>query len=281
MATVLNSVLNQSLEDIIQRVSQYTGIKFRETHKAGVLRYVEKRIEELGISLQEYVEILKNDSKEVLFLINASTVSETYFFREEIQFNLFKKLAAKKNFVNIWSAACANGEEIYSLKLICDSMHVQGNFFASDINTDVMEILKKGEYSKNQAVRNIDGVAFHGLLNPYLQKDRFILSEEIKKSVETARINLIDFESYESLNKKRFDFIFLRNVFIYFSLEQRYRILNYMAENYLLDDGYIFVSLSETAQLEEKCLCSDLEKICIDNVFVFHKKIQKAEVKYE
>lgn len=281
MATIKDQEAEKILDNIFSIISEKTGIKFRETHRLGILRYIEKRIEELKISFEEYLQLIKNNDQEILALINASTVNETYFFREENQFELVKKIISPKNKVDVWSAACSSGEEIYSLKLLCDSVKKDSSFFASDINTDKLQILKNGTYNKKQTTREIDGKAFHNLLTPYLSDEKICFPPAIKNSITSQRINLVDVESYKIIGEKKFDIVFLRNVFIYFSLEQRYKILNNIAKNYLKDDGYIFVSLSETAQLEEKNLQFNLEKICINNVFVFHKKTPKAEVNHD
>lgn len=282
MINKTNPSTEKLFNTIISMISDKTGNNFRETHKIGIVRYIEKRINELNLSFDDYILLIQKDDNEFLCLINASTVNETYFFREEKQFVLLKELISKKEEVSIWSAACSSGEEIYSIKLLCDSMNVKSSLFASDINTDKLNLLKEGKYNKKQSIRDIDGKSFHELLNPYLQDDLIQFSPEIINSFEIGRINLIDFENFEVLEEKKFDVIFLRNVFIYFSLEERYKILDFIAEKYLMEDGYIFVSMSETALLEEKYLLPNLEKICIDNVFLFHKKkTQESEVKYE
>lgn len=278
---IQNPITEKLLDDIISLISETSGMRFRETHKSGILRFLQKRTDELNLSYEEYIELLKTNEQENFTLINASTVNETYFFREENQFELVKKLIEKREKVSFWSAACSSGEEIYSLKLLCDSININADFFASDINTDKLEILKQGLYSYKHTTREIDGKKFHKLLESYKVDDAIQFPETIINKIESNRINLADLNSYKVLDGRKFDFIFLRNVFIYFSIDTRYKILNHIANNFLLDDGYIFVSLSETAQLEEKNLISDMEKISIDNIFVFHKKkTQEIEVNH-
>lgn len=281
MIVVQNFITEKILDDILSFITESSGIRFRETHKSGIIRFLENRISELKISYEEYLELLKKNKQELYYLINASTVNETYFFREEIQFDLVKKLLEEKEKISLWSAACSSGEEVYSLKLLCDLLGIDANFFASDINTDKLKALKQGIYNVKQTVREIDGKKFHKLLESYLVDGIIKFPEKIINAIESERINLKDLNSYSILNGRKFDFIFLRNVFIYFSTDVRYKILNFIADNFLVEDGYIFVSLSEIAQLEEKFLSSDLEKICIDNVFVFHKKkTQEIEVNH-
>lgn len=283
MMTGQNSASEKIFNEIVLMLSKKTGCTFRETHKNGILRYIEKRIVELKISIEEYGKIIRNElsETELTSLVNASTVNETYFFREEGQFDFLKKiLSSRKNF-SFWSAACSSGEEIYSVKLLCDFMKVDSQLFASDINTEKLKFLKDGIYNSKQSTREIDGKKYHDLLKPYLKGEEFSFPSDIKNSIGSAKINLVDFDSYGALGERKFDVVFLRNVFIYLPLEERYRILKFIAKNHLKADGYIFVSLSETAQIEEKCILPDLEKICEENVFVFHKKSEEKEVQYE
>lgn len=259
------------LNQIISYVSEKIGINFRDTHKNAVLRFIEKRADDLGFSYADYLLHAKENGQELCTLINAATVNETYFFREEKQFDLLKKLISEKNKIDVWSAACSSGEEIYSIKLLCDSLNVKADFFASDINTESLDTLKKGLYGKRKSVREIDGKNYHKLLSPYLAEEKIVFPSVIRDFIECSRINLIDFKDYNVLVGRRFDFIFIRNVFIYFSAEKKYQILNYIAENHLKKGGYIFVSLSEIAQFEDRYLAANLEKICQDDIFIFHK----------
>lgn len=277
--TPAEKIMNQ----IVSFVSEKIGINFRDTHKNAVLRFIEKRAEELGFSYEVYLSYAKDDSQELCTLINAATVNETYFFREERQFDIFKKLISEKKDVSVWSAACSSGEEIYSIKLLCDSLNVKADFFASDINTESLSILKNGIYGKKKSMREIDGKKYHRLLTPYLSEKNIVFSSQVKNSIECSRINLIDFGDYKVLEGRKFDIVFIRNVFIYFSAEKKYQILNYIAENHLKKGGYIFVSLSEIAQLEEKYLSANLKKICLDDIFLFQKTEEKscAEVEHE
>lgn len=266
----------KTINEIISLASLKTGNQFRETHKAGILRFIDKHTDDLNISYQEYLSLLQENECEINALINASTVNETYFFREENQFNLLNKIISNKQKINIWSAACSSGEEAYSIKLLCDSLNKETCLFASDINTDKLNFLKEGKYIKTQALRDIDGKSFHNLLLPYVKDDFIIFPDKIRNSISCRQINLTQSESFKSLGEIKFDVIFLRNVFIYFSLEERHKILNNIAQNYLCEDGYIFVSLSEIAQLNDKLL-PKLEKICIDDIFVLHRKITQEE----
>ena len=81
---------DEEFSDIINLISKQTGIIPRESHKSGIKNFIEKREKEInlnGLAYYNYVCINKNEFN---LLLNNSTVNETYFFREEAQFQLLK-----------------------------------------------------------------------------------------------------------------------------------------------------------------------------------------------
>ena len=114
--------------------------------------------------------MLDSDKNEYSKFVDIVTINETYFFREEKHFTLlndiiFPELASKQKQLNIWSASCSSGEEAISLYLSAQNFFREaGNFtvHGSDINTEVLEIFRRGVY-KNNSFRE-DGSSFHNLL---------------------------------------------------------------------------------------------------------------------
>ena len=267
---------------IIELITQRIGIIPRDSHKIGIKNYIEKRLAELEKEHSDdwesfnYLDFLVNDPNEMMNLINSATVNETYFFREEFQFELLKQkilpeIKARTLLpVKIWSAASSSGEEIYSLYLLASSMGIRTECTASDINTRVLDICRQGEYRKN-AVRSVDGAKFRPLLDPYMQEDGgFVIPKEIRDKINLRQINL---SKLTDLPKNQ-DIIFLRNVFIYFSPEMKKNILQCIADNAMAPDGYLFLSMNEVASVDASIIPKCLEKISDGKVFYFHKKVQ-------
>ncbi len=259
----------QIFAQIIQLITERTGIIPRDSHRTGIKNYIEKQ------SNPDYYNYILNNREEMINLINSATVNETYFFREEAQFHIlqskiFPQLVAANQAkpLRIWSAACSSGEEIYSLLLLADAMGIKTECLASDINTKVLDICTRGTYKKN-AVRTVDGAAYHHLLQPYKKTDgSFELPQKLCSRITTKQINLSKLSDFP----KNQDIIFIRNVFIYFSNEMKKQILNYITENSLAPDGYLFVSMNEVATLDALMLPAGLEKVADGKVFYFHKK---------
>ena len=264
----------------ISILTDYTGIVPRATHRDGIKRYIENTLTENHYSIEDYKTQLLSNKELISEFVNQSTVNETYFFREEKQFALLKnklypqwRLKNPGKEIRIWSAACSYGEEAYSLAVLAQTSGLKPIVMASDINSEVLQHCKSGVFL-GTSLRSVDGVTFQKLVLPYRREDgRVAFPEEIKKNINTFQLNLseIDSGAYDSVLPKNQNIVFLRNVFIYFSPELRKRILTTIAEKCLAEDGYLFVSISEIAQLDSSIVPSSLEKVVDGSVFYFHK----------
>ncbi len=276
------------LDSFISILTTLTGIVPRASHRDGIKYFIEKKISENKYSIDEYRRMLFTDKKLISEFVNESTVNETYFFREEKQFALLKnklfpqwRLKEKDKEIRMWSAACSYGEEAYSLAVMALQCGITPSVTASDINSEVIEHCKSGVFLST-SLRSVDGLSFQTLVLPYRREDRKIaFPDNIKKHIKIMNINLAELDSPENalLLPVNQNIIFIRNVFIYFSIELRKHILQVIAEKCLADDGYLFVSMNEIAQLDSSVVPKSLEKISDGSVFYFHKKSQIEEKK--
>ena len=275
------SITSEEFESILEILKNRTGIVPRASHRDGIKSYIESRIAAKNLTFLGYKNAIVSDDVFFTEFVNESTVNETYFFREEKQFILLKerifpqwRMMYGSSRIRIWSAACSYGEEAYSLALLAKTCGLTVSVTASDINSIVLKHCESGIFL-GSSVRSVDGVIFQNLLSPYKTDDGKIeFDSEIKDCIRTQRLNLsmIDSPSIAGLLPKNQNIVFLRNVFIYFSQELRARILRTIAEECLADDGILFVSMSEIAQIGSDILPPSLEKVFDGNVFYLHKK---------
>ncbi len=240
-------------------IYESTGIFFEEKKIYFIKKRVEKRLIELNLdSAATYLRMLKTSresSKELQTLTNLLTTNETYFFREYDQLAVFGEHCLteiiedkKKKFVrnlNIWCAGCSTGEEAYTLSIILQEMLPNLTYwniiiYATDIDTEVLQKAKVGLYS-DRSVKDVP--------QEYLEKyftsegDEWKVSEQVKKYVKFLNINLID--DFKMRAFKSIDFIFCRNVLIYFDEASRKRVVGNFFES-LNKGGYIFLGHSES-----------------------------------
>ena len=254
----------QKLADFLYR---RTGMVFTETKRY----YVERRIADRIVatssqSFAGYFAYLRSEARdEVEHLINAFTVNETYFYREDHQLaclttDLLKERVAAKEpggTIRIWSVPCSTGEEPYSIAIWLlenwrdvDAYDIE--IVGSDIDTRVLEAAAEGMFGKRALMRlspELIGRYFHGL-----DDERWRILDDLRQSVRFSRVNLI--ETKETRPQGRFDVIFCRNVLIYFDDESRRIAAENLYDN-LLPGGVICLghteSMSRISPLFEVC----------------------------
>lgn len=172
-------------------------------------------------------------------LIDAVTVDESYFFRDEKQMGFLKNYYLPKiinirrkqglRTLRVWSAGCSNGQEIYSIaimlnELLSDFSQWNLHLLATDLNIRSVARARKGKYGK-LSFRGMD----EKLIEKYFVKDGhyFQLDPLIKRTVTFNYLNLTD-DAYPSLMTETcgLDLILCRNVFIYFDADLIRKVLH-------------------------------------------------------
>ena len=186
-------------------------------------------------------------------VIDAMTTHETSFFRdihpfEYLQKKLFPELM-KMNLtskrIGIWYAACSSGQEIYSVAMIIkehfpDFKDWQIDMYATDISKPVLDKARNGEFTQLEVGRGIPAK----LLIKYFHQTEdkmWVISDEIRSMVNFQYLNLIE----PWPNMTPFHVIFMRNVLIYFDVDEKKRILERL-KIYLKQDGILLLGGSET-----------------------------------
>ncbi|TDG19033.1 MCP methyltransferase [Paraburkholderia silviterrae] len=194
---------------------------------------------------------LTTDTTERQALIDALVVPETWFFREREAFAALarggaQRLAAQPGeLVRVLSVPCSTGEEPYSAAMaLIDAglAHEQFGIDAIDISAASIEAAARGVYGRN-AFRG-DALAFRERYF-HATPDGWQLADAVRRAVSFERANLFD---WLAAHPVRYDFIFCRNVLIYFDREAQDRAIGLLRAR-LADGGMIFVGPAETGLL--------------------------------
>ena len=219
----------------LQRFCEYlyrrTGMTFGESKRYYVDRRVAERMRAVGdSSFQAYFGRLRSDDRELERAINAFTVNETYFYREEHQLrslsaSLLPAVIAGKqpgDKIRIWANPCSTGEEAYSIAIwllenwgLVDAYNVE--IVGSDIDTQALEEARIALYGARAVSRLPKALVeryFESRLGGAGQ-----LIQDLRDSVSFSPVNLIDRASMASHGA--FDIVFCRNVLIYFDEASR------------------------------------------------------------
>lgn len=227
-------------------------------------------------SYLDYYYLLKYDASalaEWQNVINTLSVQETYFWREIDQVRVMVQKLVPQWLANnpgstlrIWSAACATGEEPLTIAMALNEggwfQRAQIEILASDASSKAIDRAVQGVY-KERAFRN---------LAPHL-RDRYFHAEgsgwrvrsDLHSRIKWRIANLMEESHIAPLASA--DFIFCRNVFIYFSENAIGRAVRSFAK-FMGDPGYLFVGAAESLIR----LTTDFTLTEIDDAFVYVKR---------
>jgi chemotaxis protein methyltransferase CheR len=234
-----------------------TGIQYQDGKKYYVERRIVDRIEKTGSeSFRDYFTLVRfqADGEELQFLVNAMTVNETYFFREDYQFDalvgsILPAIARTKQKgapIRIWSVPCSSGEEPYSIAINILEHWDQSDTWdieihASDIDSKILGEARAGIYSERSLSRVSDQLRARYFL-PKLN-GTFQICDELRQSIDFSLVNVVD-----PLHTKRFrglDVIFCRNLLIYFDDVGRRETVEMFYET-LAPGGFVCLGHSES-----------------------------------
>jgi chemotaxis protein methyltransferase CheR len=207
-------------------------------------------------------------------MVEAMTTNETSFFRDIHPFEALRKVllpeirnrnAARKT-LNIWSAACSTGQEIYSV-----AMHLREHFpelpawkvqmIGTDLSDDVLNRARAAKFSQIEVNRGLSAP----LLMKYFQREgmHYQLRPEVRNMATFTKLNLI--ERWPPLPSM--DIVFLRNVLIYFSPETKRLILE-KVRKVMAPKAVLFLGAAETTM----GLDDSFERVQVENSVFYRLK---------
>jgi chemotaxis protein methyltransferase CheR len=250
---------SEQFEKLTSRIYSELGLQFDQNKSYFLQKRVEKRMETLGIDDPEkYLFMLcyaDADGLEMQALANLITTNETYMFREYEQLAAFadhclpEVLSAKagrgEHSLRIWSAGCASGEEAYTLAIILREVFPQSQYWdcgivATDIDQNVLNQAARARYGS----RSVNEVPREYITRHFIANgDTYTVRPGTAALVKLEHLNLHDRTAMRAM--KNFDFIFCRNVLIYFDDRSRKMVVDHFY-NALNSGGYIFLGHSES-----------------------------------
>jgi chemotaxis protein methyltransferase CheR len=251
-------------ESEFQRISElvyeHCGINLHDGKRELVRARLAKRLREGHFpSFSDYIEHVLSDptGHEWSILIDSLSTNLTKFFREEQHFEYMKHeflprlLAAKRSRnqfrIRGWSAGCSSGEEPYSIAItLLEAIAGQGRWdvklLATDVSTRVLEKARRGVYDEDR-IEPIPPQWRSKYLRPMRQGGQALyqVDESLKNIVVPHYLNLTS----DWPIKGPIDFVFCRNVMIYFDKPTQARLIQRFYS--LLDSGgMLFTGHSES-----------------------------------
>lgn len=273
-----NLVLPEGTSALIRKlINERTGMFFDNGKSDLLIDKLSPLVIERGFSSYlDYYYLLKYDASALLEwqnVMNALSVQETYLWREFDQVRalvqtLIREWQARNgnSTLRIWSAACATGEEPLTIAIALNEAgwfdRASIEILASDASSKAIERAVNGIY-KERAFRNLPAHLRERYFEP--EGSGWRVKSHIHSRIKWRVANLMEESQIAPLASA--DFIFCRNVFIYFSESAIGRVVRSFAR-YMRPPGYLFVGAAESLLR----LTTDFTLAEIDDAFVYLKR---------
>lgn len=198
-----------------------------------------------------FLNDLRSNSELFTDFIDHITINVSEFFRNKerwqtLETKVLPKLLSQNNGkLKAWSAACAAGEEPYTLSLILSDKLPAYRFEiqATDLDFHILEKAKQGRYF-DRSLKEIP----ESIKQRYFTKDNdiYILQQSIKQQVKFKQQDLL-MQPFDS----NYDLIICRNVMIYFTEEARGKLYEKFS-GALRKGGVLFVGSTEQILAPER-----------------------------
>jgi two-component system CheB/CheR fusion protein len=243
-----------SLEKIIILLRTFTGNDFSLYKKNTLYRRIERRMSVHKIDkIISYVHFLQGNPKEVEILFKELLIGVTNFFRDaavwgKLKETIFPNIISKLqpgSILRAWVPGCSTGEEAYSLAIVFKeaiekiNLHEGSSLqiFATDIDSDAIDIARKGLFPANIAA----DVSPDRLNRYFISSDEgYRIKTEIREMVVFAQHNVIMHPPFT-----RIDILSCRNLLIYMDTELQKKLIG-MFYYSINPEGIMVLGSSET-----------------------------------
>jgi two-component system CheB/CheR fusion protein len=244
--------IQEQLVAICAFLREQTGIDFKHYRTTTLLRRIERRMHVLRLDKADaYVERLTSEPREAHVLARELLIGVTAFFRDPEAFASLADNALSPLFENrspadtvrIWVAACATGEEAYSIAILVREMLERSEnpprvqIFATDVNGRALSVARRALYPLGVAAN----LSPERLARFFVKRGRRLqVAQELREMVTFSAHNVIADPPFS-----RLDLISCRNLLIYLGghLQKKLIPLFHYA---LRRGGYLFLGSSES-----------------------------------
>lgn len=245
---------------LVQLAHQQAGIALSDSKRNLVYSRLSRRLRALGMgSFSEYREYLagSNGHQEMVRFINAISTNLTKFFRESHHFDHFRthvavpfshgSRSATGKRLRVWSAGCSTGEEPYTIAVVLKReipgiANLDVRVLATDIDTDVLDKARRGEYpagSMDEVPRTYR--EHFPIADDGTGRDHIAFGDETKSMIAFRRLNLMEPWPFRGI----FDAIFCRNVMIYFDAPTKSTLVERFTQQ-IRPGGWLYIGHSES-----------------------------------
>lgn len=227
-----------------KRIYRQFGLNLEGYKEKQLRRRITSLMQSLGINdFNRYFELLVKEEEELLRFLDKVTINVSEFFRNPdifkvLETKIFPELLKENSRLKIWSAACSNGSEPYSIAIMLDELTpgVRHQIEGTDIDKKILEAAQKG-FFEERFLKNVSPQRLQRYFKP--QDKGYLLNDEIRSRVQFRHHDLL-----EDAYGRGYDLIVCRNVTIYFTMEAQDLLYRKFSEA-LAPGGYLFIGATE------------------------------------
>jgi two-component system CheB/CheR fusion protein len=242
---------SEELRSLLQYLKSNRGFDFTGYKRSSLERRIRKRMDSVGTQsygdYEDYLEVHPDEFKE---LFDTILINVTGFFRDraawdfladEVVPQLLEETPHQQP-LRVWSAACASGEEAYTIAMVLAEAMGDAQFrsrvkiYATDVDEDALNIARHAVFTR-QAVKGVPEQYLEKYFEPNTSGLAF--RSDLRRSVIFGRNDLV-----QDAPISRVDLLVSRNSLMYFTPETQARILTHFNFS-LRDTGFLFLGKSE------------------------------------
>jgi chemotaxis protein methyltransferase CheR len=259
------TVTDQDFQLFVFALKGTSRYDFSQYSEKSLKRRLFKVLTDNKITMGTLISRIKSDNAFVEEVVKEITVNTTELFRDPqvwqaLRFSILPRFK-NNSIINIWHSGCSTGQEVYSMLILLHELDLfdRAKVYATDINTDVIDIAKSGEYKYRFNIAYLDNFDKVIKENPYNYEEYndvpYSKYFDIDKTNDVIKMK--DFLREKPVFKKhdlvlenntlyvKFDLILCRNVIIYFNYNLQNRVFELYHQN-LYDNGCMVLGLHET-----------------------------------
>ncbi len=259
------TVTDQDFQIFVFALKSTSRYDFSQYSEKSLKRRLFKVLTDHNISMNTLISRIKNDSVFVEEVVKEITVNTTELFRDPqvwqaLRFSILPRFK-NNSVINIWHSGCSTGQEVYSMLILLHELGLfeKAKVYATDINTDVIDIAKSGEYKYRFNIAYLDNFDKVIKENPYNYEEYNDVPYHKYFDIDKTNdvIKMKSFLREKPVFKKhdlvlenntlyvKFDLIMCRNVIIYFNYNLQNRVFELYHQN-LYENGCMVLGLHET-----------------------------------
>jgi len=234
MSTSQSPAPDPEFEPLLNYLKRNRGFDFTGYKRSSLMRRIRKRMQAVANfeRFSDYMDYLEVHPDEFVQLFDIILINVTTFFRDRdtwdyLETEVIPGIIADKSPnepIRVWSAACASGEESYSLAILLaealglERFREQVKIYATDVDEGALIQARQASYSQ----RDVADIP-PPIMEKYFEQvnTRYVFRKDLRRSVIFGRHDLM-----QDAPISRIDLLMCRNVLMYFNSESQARILS-------------------------------------------------------